>query len=127
MEEIIRELVGLASTTLIGVGIWALTQFARKYGIELSMTKQEQLATFARQAILGVEEKAIAILKAQGDKLTGAEKLEEAIESLLLKVPGISREEAAEVIHQQLPVVRGAAVDFGVAVLKKATRKKAGQ
>lgn len=125
MEELINELVKVAGTALAGVAIWALTQLARKYGYQVSAERHAQLEAIARQAILVVEEKASAIVKARLDAMSPGEKLSGAIELVVAKVPGVSRDEAAEIIHAQLPVVRGAAVDFSTAVLRKATNRAA--
>ena len=123
MDPIIDELVKVLGAALAGVIIWAATQLARKFGVELSLAQQEKIGLYARQAILSVEEKAAALVKAQAGKLSAGEKLAGAVELLVQRVPGIDRDEAAEIIHQQLPVVRGAAVSFGTAVLQKATRR----
>jgi light-regulated signal transduction histidine kinase (bacteriophytochrome) len=123
MDQLIDEVVKVAGTALAGVAIWALTQLARKYGFQVSAERHAQLEAAARQAILVVEEKAAAALKARAAKLSPAEKLEGAVAIVLQKMPGITADEAADIVHAQLPVVRGAAVDFSKAVLRSATNR----
>ncbi len=125
MEDLINELVKVAGTALAGVAIWALTQLARKYGYQVSAERHAQLEAIAQRAILVVEEKAAAMAKAKLGAIGAGEKLDAAIGLMVAKVPGVSRDEAAEIIHAELPKIRAATASFSTAVLQKATNRAA--
>lgn len=121
MDPIIDELVKVLGAALASALTALVIQLLRKQNIELSAERQAQLESIARHAILVVEERSAAALKAGLRKMTPAEKLAAGVSVFVSKAPGVSDEEAREIVEAQLPVVRGAAVSFATAVLKAAT------
>lgn len=119
IDEVVKIIGAALGTALIGL----LVQLARKYGFDISAAKHAQLESVAQQAILMVEEKAAAAVKAQVGKVNPAEKLNAAVSIVLERMPGVSREEAADIIHAKLPEVRAATASFATAVLQNATNR----
>lgn len=113
-----------AVTTLVSI---VMAQLARKYSFQVSAERHAQLEAVIENAILLMEEKGKNVLKAGLEGLTPAEKLEGALAYVAEKLPGVSREDAAAVIHAKLPVVRGAIASFAAAAITKQTRKKGGR
>jgi uncharacterized protein YoaH (UPF0181 family) len=65
-----------------------------------------------QDAILATEEWARAQVKGKVLKILPEDKLVRAVEQILAKVPGISEQEAIDLVNQELPKLRGAAGDF---------------
>lgn len=97
---------------LLSVAAAFLIPVARRYG---ALLKDESLRRVVQAAILEVEERAT---KHAG--ISSGRKLDVAVERIITKVPGVSIEEARQLVHQELPKVRAAIGDFGKATLRAA-------
>lgn len=107
---IIDELFKVFATALVGVGVPALVALAFKalsyLGIKESEALRARLEAAGRAGALLAEEKGRQVVKAGLEKLKPEEKLAEAVAVVLDRVPGVTRAEAEEVVHQQLPAAR---------------------
>jgi hypothetical protein len=109
MDQLLSELVSVilaaAAAALAPLVVSVALQFLRRLNIELSEAHQAKLEFWARRGILIAEEWAAQRIKAQVGQVTSTQKLEKAIAAMLDKVPGITRDEAIEIIHAQLPTL----------------------
>lgn len=125
MDAVIDQLVQLAGAVLAPLLVAVVVQVLRRIGLSVDAERKAMLEYFAKQAVLGVEERAAAWAKANisGRAMSGAEKMQAALEEVLARVPRVSREEAKAVIEAVLPQLHiGAAA--GARELGKALRTK---
>ena len=99
------------ASALATVIIWAVTQLARRFGVQFSAERHAQLEAVVENAILLMEERGRNQLKAGLEALTPADKLRGAI----------------AFVSAKLPAVRAAIIPFATAAIKKATRTKGGR
>lgn len=84
-----------------------LMKIRKKFDIQISAEHEEFIRRQAENAVQLVAEKAAQKVKAKDIKLTGNQKLNMAIGTLLTKVPKISRDQADVYIHAALSRIRG--------------------
>ena len=96
---------------LLSIAAMFLIPIAKHYA---ALLKDERLRRIVQAAILEVEETAA---KHAGTPIASSRKLDLALQQIAEKVPGITREEAHSLVHQELPKVRAAIGDFTKATL----------
>ncbi len=105
-DEAVKLVFGILATVLIPI-IGVLAKRAYEYlGLKADAETQAKIEAAARAGIAAAEEKARQFANAGVDRLLPADKLNEAVATVLEKVPGITVHEASAVIHEQLPAVR---------------------
>lgn len=117
VQSVLEVVAGICATALAAV----LVQWLRKLGLQIEAQQQGRIEHYAAQAILYVEEKAAKQLKGK-IPMPSEEKLSEATERLMAKVPGISLKEAEDIVHAVLPQLKGTGATFA-AELGKAIRQ----
>ena len=93
---------------LLALGSLLLNIIRKKWNLQISAETEAMLLGQAKNAIGYAEELASARLKEKEVKLTGREKLDSAIQKLMLSAPKISPEQADALIHSALGMVSGA-------------------
>lgn len=115
MQPFVDQILGIViqgSVALILPAIVAvLVQALRKYGIQIGAEQQARLQVIAENAVLAAEEWAVARIK-RAVPTSDGEKFERAAEIVVSKVPGISDDEAHDLIHAALPKIGLGATDF---------------
>lgn len=91
-------------TTLLGI---VLDKLRKKFNLDISEKRQEQLNALAVEAIAIAEEKAAAALKTNATKLTGINKLDQAISYIIARAPRVSIEQADALVHSMLAKTHG--------------------
>ena len=111
-----------------GFATLGLKRLASKWGVELSEEKDQVVRRAAQDAILYAEEWASNKLKLEEKVIAGEEKLRTATSRLLQKVPGISTDEAVNIVTEELPKLGHGATSFvesiGRAMLEKRSKVK---
>jgi hypothetical protein len=122
MEQLIEPIVAGLGVVLTMAVIALGTQLFRKLGIELDVKRQQQLESFARSAVLRVEEVATAEARKHLSAWTGPQKLQAAVTDVVDRLPRVDRAEAERIVHAVLPTVgigAAAAVELGKALQTK--------
>lgn len=109
MDEVLKALEMALATALAGAVTVLARQLAAKFKLDLDASAQAATRAVVQNAILATEEKAAASLKRSSVAVTGAEKLDAAVGLVLAKVPGVTADEAAQLVHEELPKIRAAA------------------
>ena len=91
--------VPIFGTAIAGMITEALLRWLQVINVTLSQEQEEALRALVRKILSGVEE------LARTKSVTGTTKLAKATD-LVVEQTGLSRERAAELIHQELPTVR---------------------
>jgi type II secretory pathway component PulK len=116
METLTDGVIQLAFTILTVLLVPLLTailaKVLKRVGLSVEAEKQAKLEKLVQDAILATEEWARAQVKGKVLKILPEDKLVRAVEQILAKVPGISEQEAIDLVNQELPKLRGAAGDF---------------
>lgn len=115
--DVVGAIIAAVLTPLI---VQWIANKARLAGLQLSAEKEAQVEKIVRDVILNVEEWAATRVKV-GTATNAGQKLDKALIDVVDKVPGISREEAAELIHATLPKVGLGAAAFLQGVRQAAT------
>lgn len=115
MESIFQQLSELVLHVVVAVVAPALAailvQGLRLVSVQLSAAQEAKVRDIVTQAILETEEWAAGRLKGQLP-VTSGQKLMRALSAVTAKVPGISEQEAEDLIRQELPKVGLGAVHF---------------
>jgi len=93
---------------LLGLGTLLLNIIRKKWNLQISADTEAMLLGQAKNAIGYAEELASAYLKEKEIQLTGSEKLNRAIQQLMISAPKISADQAEALIHSALGLVSGA-------------------
>lgn len=104
IEPILVSIVGTLTPILIAL---ACRFIAKKTGINISQASQQQLEQLAEKSVLAVEEKATASLKTAGEKWTGYQKHQEALDNILALAPTLSRDQADLLVHWAVAKIPG--------------------
>ena len=119
--DLTTELIKLVTTAVLLPLISALLVKAlQRFGLSVDAEKQAKVEYFVQQAIFRAEEWAAQRVKANMGQTTAAMKLDRALTDVVDKVPGITKQEAADLIHATLPKVQ-----LGAAVFLQGAREKA--
>lgn len=120
INELIKTVIDAAVVTIIPLVVAFIVQQIRKTGLEISAQSQARLQVIAENAVLAVEEWAADRVK-RAIPTANSQKYARALEIVLEKVPGISEDEAHDLIHAALPKVGVGATDFLAKVREAAT------
>lgn len=124
MDSAVHTLANIAASILLTVLTPLIVRWifrrAELAGLHLSAEKEAQTEKIVRDIILRVEEWAASRVKV-GVPLTAKDKFEKALIAVVDKVPGITDQEAADLIHATLPKVGAGAAAFLEGVRQAAT------
>ena len=95
------------SAFLIGMVGVILNIIRKKYNVQVSQSTQTYLEELAAQGVARAEELAAQAIKKNVDKFTSREKLNSAINHILLSAPKISKEKAEGLVHAALAKMDG--------------------
>ena len=119
-QELIKTVLAVATPIILGYVLALLHRLVKKAGFTLSAENEARLEKAAYDAIYHAEEWAAARIKARIDT-TAADKLEHAIATMTAKVPGLTADEAAALVHQNLPKLQLGAAGFLQGLRRAAT------
>lgn len=118
--EVVKLVFAIVAPVLATLVTALLVRLFKKVGLQLDAERQAKLEKITHDAILRAEEVAATRLRAQLP-VTAKDKLETAIADILDRVPGVTADEAAALVHQQLPRVGLGAASFLTRVRQAAT------
>lgn len=108
VKDVVEGAVLPLIVSLVGILVSiVLVKLKNKFNIQLSAETEAWINKQAENAVQLVAEKAAAKIKYENIKLSGNEKLDMAIASLITKVPKITREQADSYIHAALARIPG--------------------
>lgn len=102
MEEILRIVM---EAVAISVGLLLLIlirKLAKKYGFELKEAEEDSLLAVMTRIVLHVEEEGAKLLKANGKRTKGRDKLREALTLFSEELPGHTKGKAMQLAHEAL-------------------------
>lgn len=115
MENVFQQLIDLGLQAVVAVVAPALAaivvQVFRLISVQLSEAQEAKVRQVVANAVLEVEEWASSRLKAELP-VTSGQKLSRAVSTVLSKVPGVTEQEAEDLVRQELPKVGLGAVSF---------------
>jgi len=123
MDVLIEEVVKLLGGVLAGALIALVLKLSKKAGLSIDSEREAQIRQAAVDAVSRVEEWAATQIKAKKKNITGGVKLERAIADVIDRVPGVTYEEAEQVIQAALPQM-GLGAAAGARQLVKAIRTR---
>jgi hypothetical protein len=97
----------VVSAFLVGLVGIILNKVRQKYNVNISMDTQAYLEQLAAQGVARAEELAAQAVKKNYDKFTGREKLNSAMNHILLMAPKITPEKAEALVHAALAKMDG--------------------
>ena len=97
----------------------AIMWVASRFGLQLDAINEARVKAAVQDIILGVEEEVEARAKVEAVVNKGYEKLELAVGRVVNAVPGITDEEAEQLVKQELPKVGLGAAGFVTEVVKR--------
>lgn len=103
LHQALEAVMASAATGLAAAGIHILLLLAARFKYQVSAAQAAQLQQTAKNAILWAEEWAAQKYSLEGVTKTGAEKLEKAVEQIVEKLPNVSADDAADIVHSSLP------------------------
>mgnify|MGYP001612042807 CR=1 FL=1 len=115
----IRTILTIGTAVLVPLLTALAFKALKKLNLEVSGQQQAKIEYFVRQAVLEAEEWGARRVQAKFPVLP-KDKLERALASVVDRVPNISTEEAAALIHSELPKVSLGATSFLRAGTEKA-------
>lgn len=119
IDEMVRTIMMALAPIIAGVVIAALVQVVRKIGFELTAESRARMEKMVHDAIFLAEEKVSAAIKRNVSPV--ASKMSIAVEHITNKLPGITDEEARQLVTQELPKLGLGASDFARSVVLAAT------
>lgn len=126
MEDFVNivlvEVLKFALVAAVGLLVPILVQVLRRAGLQLSVEREAAVNQVALLAAAEVEEWAAKKLKANLP-VSGGEKAERAIETILTKLPNVTEAEAKAALHAALPQI-GLGAAAGLKELGKALSTK---
>lgn len=123
--ELVKTVLAIATPVLVTLLTALLVKVLQRVGLTVEADRKAKLEMFTQEAVLRAEEWAATRLKAEKGPTTAAMKLEKALTDLTDRVPGITREEAADLVHATLPKVNLGAAAFLQGVRQAATTESA--
>ena len=129
VQTAIQNLVALAIqaafVTLAGLVVLILKRIAAKYGLQVDAITEAKVKSQVQDILIGVEEEVEARAKGQiGIAFNkSAVKFDKAVTRVVDAIPGISTEEASQLVKQELPKIGLGAAGFVTEVVKRATNK----
>jgi hypothetical protein len=117
LDTVVDSVVKAAGALLLFAALWVARLLAKKLNVELDAAREEMIRLAVDSAINWVEEKAADALKKGLTGMSAAAKLEAAVARTIQKVPGITRSEAVNLIHERMkPLGVGASETFRIVV-----------
>lgn len=101
---------------LLGLVSLLLNKLRKKYNLEISAGMQEQLEAVAKRGIAFAQEKADATIKANLTRFTGSDKLNAAITFIMDNSPGVTEQQAHDLVHSVLGMTSGVGASGETAV-----------
>lgn len=120
MQTVLAPVLEALATAAVAAFLALVIQLARRVGLDLSAQQQARVEHYARLAIAAAEEWAARQIKEQHEAPASADKLAYAIQALLMQVPGVSEQEAEDVIHASLERLGKGAAAFVSGLANKA-------
>ena len=103
LDELVK-CVGALVGVLASLALARLASWLKGKGIEADILREDQRQQMAARVALMVEEQAAAAAKAKVPVIvSGEQKLASAVSALVDRVPGISTEQAADLVQAALP------------------------
>ena len=118
--ELIKTALAIATPVLVSLVSAILYKALQRVGLDVDANRKAKVEYYVREAILRAEEWAAQHVKANMGQTTAAMKLDRALTDVVDKVPGITKQEAADLIHATLPKV-----SLGASVFLQGAREKA--
>ena len=113
VDELVRLIFGMAAAVIVPAVSAIAVQYLRKLNLQVSAEQQAKIEHLAMLAVTEAEEYASRKLKANLPVSSG-DKLNRAIGQLRDRVPGLTSQDATDVIHAVLPRIgTGAAAALG--------------
>lgn len=123
METLIDAIVKTLGGALLVALIALAAKLYTRMGIALTVERQQQLESAARQAVMRIEELAAAQLKLGLAAWNGPQKLSAAVTDIVDKLPRVDRSEAERIVQAVLPSL-GLGATAVVVELGKALRTR---
>lgn len=120
VTEIIKTTLAIATPVLATLLSALVLRAVKRMGIELDSQRALQVEKIVRDAILRAEEM-FATRVRQKLPTTSADRLATAVATVMDKVPGITEQEARDLVHTTLPKVGAGAAAFLAGVRQSAT------
>lgn len=105
MDEILKQVLQALAVAIAGFLIVLLKRLFAKWGIDLNEKQEAQLESYARQAVLYVEEEAARRLKGKLPTLTPEEKNQLAIAKIMQWSQSATVSEASDKVKAVLPTL----------------------
>lgn len=120
-KEIIQTVVAIAAPVIASLVAGILVKVFQKFGLDVSAEKHAKLEKIALDAILRAEEWAASKVRTAPGSITAANKLEQAVTDIVDKVPGVTRDEAADLVHANIAKLGLGAAGFTQGLRQAAT------
>lgn len=126
LEDIVAEIINVALSGLFVAAatfvVLILKRLATRFGLQIDAIQEARLKSAVQDVLLGVEEEVEAKVKAEviPSVNKGVAKLELAVERIADTIPGITTEEAQQLVQQELPKIGLGAAGFVTEVVKRA-------
>lgn len=121
MDQVLQAVNATIATVVAGVLVALAHKLAQRFNIQIDASKDAVIRAEVQNAITFAEEKALHMSKVQNTVISSTAKLDMAVSAVLDKVPGITADEAQQLVHEELPKVRAALGEAMGAVVTAAT------
>lgn len=105
---LMNTIIPLAAAIAIALVDWLLIAFKKRMGLQFTAESESLLRQEAEQAVQMVAERAAKLMKHENIKLPANAKLNAAVKMLIEKVPELTQQQAADLVHAALARIRGA-------------------
>lgn len=105
LTEGVKLVFGVLGALLVPLAAMLGKQLFTRFGLQVSAEQDAKIRTFARAGIMMAEEYGAKAVK-NAVPMSSSDKLDMAVMHLIEKVPGVDPQEAADLVHQELPKVR---------------------
>src|SRR5438105_3525577 len=100
MDQMLKALEAALAAILSGAVMLLAKQLAAKFKIDIAAGEEASLRSTVQSAILATEEKAASAAKLDQVALSSTQKLDHAVGLIVEKVPGVSADEATQLVHE---------------------------
>lgn len=119
MDTIVHQILTALAPVIAATIVAILVQFLRKLNLDLGAEQQAKVEKIVHDGVFLAQEKVARAAKMHMAPV--GTKLGIAVEHVLEKMPGITSDEAKELVHQELPKLGLGASGFTGAVVTAAT------
>lgn len=105
MDQVLGQIQSVIATIILAIVMWMVKLVSQRLRLSLSVEQEAWIRQKARAAIMQAEETAAKELKQSGLATSAITKLRDASEQLIRKVPGMTEQEANQLIHEELPAL----------------------